>query len=235
MSGWGVEAGFENDRLFRDALGNPTRMIATAHALAGTDQASRSIALGRAIDEIGHSPENYRLYFPGDGARNSDLELEGKRPGSGSRGRAHPAGIELQSAGYFARRRERPHAADAGRWKGLADAKGIGPWDPDLLYQPATNIKLGTAHLSGLARRYPEVVKVLAAYNAGESRVEKWSSKAGAPIRRYSRSASPSSRRATTCARSCAIVPTTRRSIPGRGSPPYPSRPARPSGACASR
>jgi len=63
--GMDVEAGFENDRLFRDAMANPTRMVATAHALAGTDQASRSIALGRrALDEVGHSPENYRLYFP---------------------------------------------------------------------------------------------------------------------------------------------------------------------------
>ena len=41
--GMDVEAGFENDRLFRDALANPTRLVATAHALAGTDQASRSI------------------------------------------------------------------------------------------------------------------------------------------------------------------------------------------------
>jgi len=64
--------------------------------------------------------------------------------------------------------------------KALADSKGIGPWDPNLLYEPATNIKLGTAHLSGLVRKYPEVVKVLAAYNAGESRVEKWSTKTGA-------------------------------------------------------
>ena len=39
---------------------------------------------------------------------------------------------------------------------------------------------VGTAHLSGLVHKYPEVVKVLAAYNAGESRVEKWSSKTGA-------------------------------------------------------
>src|SRR5438876_11895325 len=64
--------------------------------------------------------------------------------------------------------------------KSVADSKGIGPWDPDLLYQPATNIRLGTAHLSGLVRKYPEVVKALAAYNAGESRVEKWSTTAGA-------------------------------------------------------
>jgi soluble lytic murein transglycosylase len=176
-----VEAGFENDGLFREALGNPTRMIATAHALAGTDQASRSIALGRrAIDEIGHSPENYRLYFP-------VLERETLISSSKENG-LDPvlvAALIRQESNF------NPLATSPAGARGLmqlmpavgkaiADTKGIGPWDPDLLYQPATNIKLGTAHLSGLAHRYAEVVKVLAAYNAGESRVEKWSSKVGA-------------------------------------------------------
>jgi len=64
--------------------------------------------------------------------------------------------------------------------KDLAAAQGIGPWDPDMLYEPATNIKLGTAHLKGLVRKYTDVVKILAAYNAGESRVAKWSTKTGA-------------------------------------------------------
>ena len=179
--GMEVEAGFENDRLFRDALGNPARMIATAHALAGTDQASRSIALGRrAIEEIGHSPENYRLYFP-------VLERETLISSSKENG-LDPvlvAALIRQESNF------NPLATSPAGARGLmqlmpavgksvADTKGIGPWNPDLLYQPATNIKLGTAHLSGLAHKYPEVVKVLAAYNAGESRVEKWSSKAGA-------------------------------------------------------
>jgi soluble lytic murein transglycosylase len=64
--------------------------------------------------------------------------------------------------------------------RSLASAKGISPWNPDILYEPATNIRLGTAHLGALVRKYPEVVKQLVAYNAGESRVEKWSTKAGA-------------------------------------------------------
>ncbi|HXL86641.1 MAG TPA: tetratricopeptide repeat protein, partial [Gemmatimonadaceae bacterium] len=63
--GMDVEAGFENDKLFREALANPARLVATASALSGSDQASRSIALGkRAIDDIGATPANYRLYFP---------------------------------------------------------------------------------------------------------------------------------------------------------------------------
>ncbi len=179
--GMDVEAGFENDRLFRDALANPTRMIATAHGLAGSDQASRSIALGRrAIDEIGRSPENYRLYFP-------VLERETLISSSKENG-LDPVLVAalIRQESNFNPLATSPAGARGlmqlmpAVGKSLADTKGIGPWDPDLLYQAAINIKLGTAHLSGLAHRYPEVVKVLAAYNAGESRVEKWSTKAGA-------------------------------------------------------
>jgi len=179
--GMDVEAGFENDKLFRDALANPTRMVATAHALAGSDQASRSIALGRrALDEIGHSPENYRLYFPV--LERETLISSSKENGldpvlvaSLIRQESNFNPLATSPAGARGLMQLMPAVG-----KSLADAKGIGPWDPDLLYQPATNIKLGTAHLRGLVRKYPEVVKVLAAYNAGESRVAKWSGKTGA-------------------------------------------------------
>ena len=179
--GMDVEAGFENDRLFRDALANQNLMVATAHALAGSDQASRSIALGRrAIDEIGHSPENYRLYFP---------VLERETLISSSReNRLDPILVAslIRQESNFNPLATSPVGARGlmqlmpAVGKTLAEAKGIRPWDPDILYQPAINIRLGTAHLSDLVRRYPEVVKVLAAYNAGESRVAKWSGKAGA-------------------------------------------------------
>ncbi|MFL5636871.1 MAG: transglycosylase SLT domain-containing protein [Gemmatimonadaceae bacterium] len=179
--GMDVEAGFENDKLFREALANPTRLVATAHALAGSDQASRSIALGRrAIDEIGRSPENYRLYFPV--LERETLISSAKENGLDPvliaaliRQESNFNPVATSPAGARGLMQVMP---DVG--KALAAQKGIGPWDPQILYDPATNIKLGTAHLRGLVRRYPEVVKVLAAYNAGESRVEKWSTKAGA-------------------------------------------------------
>ncbi|HET6761240.1 MAG TPA: transglycosylase SLT domain-containing protein [Gemmatimonadaceae bacterium] len=179
--GMDVEAGFENDRLFRDALANPTRMVATAHALAGTDQASRSIALGRrALDEIGRSPENYRLYFP-------VMERETLITSS-KENRLDPVLVAslIRQESNFNPLATSPVGARGlmqlmpAVGKTLADAKGIRPWHPDILYQPAINIRLGTAHLSELVRKYPEVVKVLAAYNAGESRVARWSGKAGA-------------------------------------------------------
>ena len=179
--GMDVEAGFENDRLFRDALANPTRMVATAHALAGTDQASRSIALGRrALDEIGRSPENYRLYFP-------VMERETLITSS-KENRLDPVLVAslIRQESNFNPLATSPVGARGlmqlmpAVGKTLADAKGISPWHPDILYQPAINIRLGTAHLSELVRKYPEMVKVLAAYNAGESRVARWSGKAGA-------------------------------------------------------
>jgi soluble lytic murein transglycosylase len=179
--GMDVEAGFENDKLFRDALADPTRLVATASALAGSDQASRSIALGkRAIDDIGGTPANYRLYFP-------VLERETLISSSRENG-LDPVLVAalIRQESNFNPLATSPVGArglmqlmpDVG--KALAAAKGIGPWNPDILYEPATNIKLGTAHLSTLMRKYPEVVKSLAAYNAGESRVVKWSTKTGA-------------------------------------------------------
>ena len=179
--GMDVEAGFENDKLFREALASQARLVATAHVLAGGDQASRSIALGRrALDEIGRSAENYRLYFP-------VLERETLISSSRENG-LDPILVAalIRQESNFNPLATSPAGARGlmqlmpAVGKSLAESKGIGPWDPDLLYQPATNIKLGTAHLSGLVHKYPEVVKVLAAYNAGESRVEKWSSKTGA-------------------------------------------------------
>ena len=179
--GMDLEAGFEEDRLFRDALTDQRRMVATAHALAGSDQSSRSISLGRrALDEIGYSPENFRLYFPV--LERETLISSAKENGLDP---ALVAGIIRQESNFNPQATSPAGARglmqlmpDVG--KSLAAQKGIGPWNPDLLYDPDVSIKLGTAHLSTLVRKYPEVVKVLAAYNAGESRVEKWSTKTGA-------------------------------------------------------
>jgi soluble lytic murein transglycosylase len=53
-------------------------------------------------------------------------------------------------------------------------------WSPSLLFDPDVNLQLGTTHLAAATRQYSDVVKVLAAYNAGNSRVERWSAKASA-------------------------------------------------------
>lgn len=179
--GMDVEAGFESDRLFRDALQDSTRLAATAKALAGGDQAGRSIALGkRAIDTFGPSPARYRLYFP-------LLERE-TLIASARENHLDPvtvAALIRQESNF------NPKATSPVGARGLmqlmpsvgasiAAAKGIRPWNDSLLYDPRINIRLGTSHLTGLVQKYPELVKVLAAYNAGESRVTRWSTKTGA-------------------------------------------------------
>src|SRR5437868_14204106 len=122
-------------------------MIATAHALAGGDQASRSIALGRrALDEIGHSPENYRLYFP-------VLERETLISSSKDNG-LDPVLVDalIRQESNF-----NPQATSSAGARGLmqlmpavckdvAASKVLGPWDPEILYDPPINIQPATAY-----------------------------------------------------------------------------------------
>ena len=62
----------------------------------------------------------------------------------------------------------------------MAKARRFPVWDPALLWQPDVSIQMGTAHLSSEMKRYGEPARVLAAYNAGGSRVRRWARKAGA-------------------------------------------------------
>lgn len=57
----------------------------------------------------------------------------------------------------------------------LARTIGISDFDPALLWQPEVNLAMGTRHLAGELSRYPELERVLAAYNAGGTRVNRWS------------------------------------------------------------
>ena len=52
-------------------------------------------------------------------------------------------------------------------------------WDPVLLYQPDVSIQLGAFHLRELLGRYDKRAHILAAYNAGAPRVERWSKRIG--------------------------------------------------------
>ena len=178
--GMDTEARFEYDRLFRDAAETPERLVATADALAGTDQSSRSIALGRrAVNEIGRTAQNYRLMYP-------VLERETLIESSKSNG-LDPVLVAslIRQESNFNPRATSPVGArglmqlmpPVGRT--LARATAIQGYTDEALYDPAVNIRLGTRHLSGLFKRTSNIERVLAAYNAGESRVARWVQKAG--------------------------------------------------------
>jgi soluble lytic murein transglycosylase len=51
---------------------------------------------------------------------------------------------------------------------------GVPGFTPAALTDPDTNVRLGTAYLSDLLVRYNDEASALAAYNAGESRVDRW-------------------------------------------------------------
>jgi soluble lytic murein transglycosylase len=57
----------------------------------------------------------------------------------------------------------------------LARAIGLADYDPALLWQPDVNLAMGTRHFAEALRRYPDRERALAAYNAGGSRVARWS------------------------------------------------------------
>ena len=179
--GMDTEARFESDRLYADATSSNERIVATAYALAGTDQSTRSITLGRqAVAKVGPSAQNYRLVYP-------VLVREALIKSSKENGLdpALVASLIRQESNF------NPLATSPVGARGLmqlmppvgrtlARSKGVAGYSDESLYDPAINIQLGTTHLAALLRRTSNLERVLAAYNAGESRVARWITKAGA-------------------------------------------------------
>jgi soluble lytic murein transglycosylase len=178
--GMDTEARFEFDRLYTDADSSPERLVATANAISGTDQSTRSITLGRrAVEKVGPSAQNYRLVYP-------VLERETLIESSKEHG-LDPALVAslIRQESNFNPKATSPVGArglmqlmpPVGRT--LAKSRGLPNYSDESLYDPSVNIRLGTAHLSGLFRKTSNIGRVLAAYNAGESRVTRWMLKTG--------------------------------------------------------
>lgn len=58
----------------------------------------------------------------------------------------------------------------------LARSEGIKRFRTSMLVDPRTNVRLGTRYFAGLIDRFGDVHLALAGYNAGESRVVRWTS-----------------------------------------------------------
>ncbi|MFK7897383.1 MAG: transglycosylase SLT domain-containing protein [Myxococcota bacterium] len=66
--------------------------------------------------------------------------------------------------------------------KALADRSGRGGFDPDDLFDPRTNIELGSFYLGELSRQFPTKLSAsIASYNAGPHVVENWVDKDARP------------------------------------------------------
>jgi len=179
--GMDVEARFEMDALEEHASSSTDRALATATAFLGIDQSSRAIRIAQKLVEAGKRDEQImRIVYPvvdrdelTRTAKSRDLDP------------ALVAAIIRQESSF------NPRAVSAADARGLmqvlpsvgqdiAKSLGFPVWYPALLLDADANLQLGTAHLATYHRQYGPLPRVLAAYNAGGSRVERWSGRPGA-------------------------------------------------------
>jgi soluble lytic murein transglycosylase len=178
--GMDTEARFEYDALESGASASPDLLAATASAFLAHGQPSRAIRLAQKLFDLGQrDARTYRLLYPmldreqlTSAAKASDLDP------------ALVAGLIRQESNF------NPHAVSVANARGLmqvlpsvgqeiARAAKFPLWDPALLTDADANLQLGTAHLAAYTKQYGPLPRVLAAYNAGGSRVTRWATKAG--------------------------------------------------------
>ena len=179
--GMDVEGRFEMDALEERANASPDRAFATAQAFLAMDQSSRAIRVAQRLAENGQRDEKVmRIIYPAVDrdelirtAKSQNLEP------------ALVAAIIRQESSF------NPRAVSSADARGLmqvlpsvgqdvARSLGFPVWYPALLLDADANLQLGTAHLATYRKQYGPLPRVLAAYNAGGSRVERWSGRAGA-------------------------------------------------------
>jgi soluble lytic murein transglycosylase len=178
--GMDVEARFEYDALENGAGATADRLLATAAALRDHGQTSRAIKLAwKIIDGGARDARAYRLAYPV--IDQSELVRQAR---SRSIEPTLVAAIIRQESSF------NPRAVSVAGARGLmqvmpsvgqqvARSLGYPLWDPGLLFDPDANLELGVTHLAASIRQYDDMPRVLAAYNAGGSRVTRWAAKAG--------------------------------------------------------
>jgi Soluble lytic murein transglycosylase and related regulatory proteins (some contain LysM/invasin domains) len=178
--GMDVEARFEYDALDDAASESPRRLAATAQALTHRGQSARAIRLAQKLVDGGHADvQTYRLLFPlfdrdelAHDAKANELDP------------VLVAGLIRQESAFY------PRALSVAGARGLMQVlPSVGEevsraltypvWYPSLLFDPDANLQLGTAHLASVVKQHGSIPRVLAAYNAGGSRVTRWVTKAG--------------------------------------------------------
>jgi soluble lytic murein transglycosylase len=179
--GLAAEARWEHERLARSADSSSERLLAVANALRGQGLASYAIQLARKALARGAPADarTYRLLYPvvHQDALLAESSEQGLDP-------SFVAALIRQESMF------NPTATSPAGARGLmqvmpqlggrlAESLSYPVWDPVLLYQPDVSLQLGSYHLQELAVRYTEPGHILAAYNAGASRVERWARRTG--------------------------------------------------------
>jgi soluble lytic murein transglycosylase len=179
--GLAQESRWELDRLVRAPDTSPERLLVLANAFRGQGMASQAIQLARRALAQGAPGDarTYRLIYPV--AHADALHAEAAEQ---SLDPTFVAALIRQESNF------NPSATSPAGARGLAQVMPeLGErlarelnyplWDPVLLYQPDVSIQLGAFHLRELLTRYDQRAHILAAYNAGSPRVERWSKRIG--------------------------------------------------------
>ncbi len=176
-----AESHREYDRLAHVQDTSSERLLALGNAFRARGMSAQAIQLARRALVYGARPDarTYRLLYP--------VGLAEALAGESAE---HSLDASFVAALIRQESRFDPAATSAVGARGLmqvmpelgarlARSLGYPVWDPVLLYQPDVSLQLGTYHLQELAEVYREPVHILAAYNAGSSRVERWSKRNG--------------------------------------------------------
>jgi soluble lytic murein transglycosylase len=176
-----TESRWELDRLARSSDISPERLLILANAFRSQGMASQAIHLARRALSLGAPADarTYRLIYP---VVHEDALL--------AEAAEHGLDPNLMAALIRQESNFNPSATSPAGARGLAQVMpelgerlarelAYPVWDPVLLYQPDVSIQLGAVHLRELFGRYDQRAHILAAYNAGTSRVERWSKRIG--------------------------------------------------------
>ena len=184
--GLATEIRWEYDRLVRQSDSSSERLLALAGAfrrdglaVAGDPARAPRPGAGRAADA-----RTYRLLYPV--MLEDALLAEAREHGldAGLRGRAHPAGVDVQSGGDLTGRRARADAGDAGSRRAagpVAGVPGVGPGaalsarrEPPARRVPSAGadrpLRPAGARARGLQRRREPGRALVAAHRRGRSR-----------------------------------------------------------------
>jgi soluble lytic murein transglycosylase len=176
-----AESRSELDQLARSADSSPDRLLILANAFRSQGMASQAIQLARRALARGASPDGrtFRLIYPlihEDAllAEAAEQQLDPSLVAAVIRQESSFNPAATSPAGARGLAQVMPELGER-----LARELNYPIWDPVLLYQPDVSIQLGAVHLRELLGTYDKRARILAAYNAGRSRVERWSKRVG--------------------------------------------------------
>jgi soluble lytic murein transglycosylase len=182
--GMDVEERFEHEGIEAAGAEHPSTALLAGAALLDRGDIPRAIRLGWRVvasrdSASARDERGYALVYP----LLREVELMG-RSRANNLDPAVVAGVIRQESSWNPRAVSRAGARGLMQvmppvGRAIAQSLRYPFWDPEMLFDPEVNMELGTAHLRAALSSYSSLPRALAAYNAGASRVRRWSRRTG--------------------------------------------------------